>query len=336
MTIRVSVVVPTYRRPDLLERCLAALSEQDYPSRNFEVVVADAASDPATQVQVENWNRRKAHRKAGPHKGGPHICYVPVAGKNHGPAAARNAGWRAADGDIIAFTDDDCIPSTAWLRLGAQVFVDGIKGASGPVIIKLPDNPTDYERNAAGLAGIQFVTANCFYKRSELESVHGFDERFEMAWREDTDLFFTLIERYGNDEKFVHIQEAEVIHPIRPAKWGVSLQQQKKSMYNALLYKKHPGLYRQIIQPVPPWRYYRILLTILGASVSLLLGRKRFSLVFASLWLVMTGQFVAQRLKNTSRTPSHVAEMALTSAIIPPLSVFWRLVGAIRYRIFFL
>src|SRR5207248_10767874 len=76
------------------------------------------------------------------------------------------------------------------------------------------------------------------------------------------------------DKAFVYAPDAEVIHPLRPARWGVSLSQQRKSMFNALLYKKHPVLYRQELQAAPPWHYYGIagaLLAVIGG----LLGRKR-------------------------------------------------------------
>jgi hypothetical protein len=46
----------------------------------------------------------------------------------------------------------------------------------------------------------------------------------------------------------------------------------------------------------------------------------------------MTGRFCVQRLKRTSKAPVHVAEMIVTSALIPPLAVFWRIVGAIKFR----
>ena len=127
----------------------------------------------------------------------------------------------------------------------------------------LPDDPTDYERNAAGLATSEFVTANCFYLRSALEAVEGFDERFAMAWREDADLWLTFIER---GEPLVAAEDAIVVHPLRPAPWGVSLSQQRKSQYNALLYKKHPVLYRQRVQPGPPPGYYPIVGSIAGSS----------------------------------------------------------------------
>jgi hypothetical protein len=50
----------------------------------------------------------------------------------------------------------------------------------------------------------------------------------------------------------------------------------------------------------------------------------------------LTGAFMARRLRGTSRRPAHVAEMAVTSAVIPPLAVYWRLRGAFVHRVRFL
>ncbi len=197
----------------------------------------------------------------------------------------------------------------------------------------LPATPTDYESSASQLVECDFVTANCFYRRDALKDVGGFDERFTAAWREDSDLIFTLRER---DARCAYAPDAVVIHPVRPAQWGVSIHQQYKSMYNALLYKKHPVLYRRYIQATPPWLYY----AIVGAWVVVLIGALRRSgllaLVGLSLWMWLTGRFCAQRLRHTSHTPRHVAEMVVTSIAIPPLAIFWRLRGAIKFRVFFL
>ena len=225
MRYRASVVVPTYRRPELLVRCLTALVQQDADPATYEIIVVDDAACEETQRLVERLAQRVASCR------GPHLRYVAVTGR-HGPAVARNTGWRAAQGEMIAFTDDDCIPEACWLRTGIAAFVEGVIGVSGKVIVPLSGVPTDYELNAAHLAHSEFVTANCFYRRDVLEAVGGFDERFTAAWREDSDLFFCLLEASG---KLLFVPEAIVLHPVRPAPWGRSLRQQQKSMFNALL-----------------------------------------------------------------------------------------------------
>ncbi len=320
----VSVVVPTYRRPQLLDRCLDALCTQDLCTSQFEVIVADDAASDETRCQVHRRAREVICS-------GPAIRYVRPCGA-HGPAAARNAGWRAARGEIFAFTDDDCVPTPGWLRAGLAALAAGADGASGRVIVPLSARPTDYERNASHLEHAQFVTANCFYRRQALAAVGGFDERFPIAWREDSDLHFRVL-AYG--AQLVRAPDALVIHPLRPAPWGISVPQQRKSMYNALLYKKHPQLYRERIQPVPPWHYYIISAVALAAIVCSMRGRSRLCIAALCLWALLSGRFCVTRLDGTARTPDHIAEMMVTSVVIPPLSVFWRLRGAVKYRVLF-
>jgi glycosyltransferase involved in cell wall biosynthesis len=347
----VSVVVPTYRRDGLLDRCLAALAAQEFDPSAYEVIVCDDAASEATYRLVASW----AGRSCAP------VRYLPVCG-TQGPAAARNRGWRAAHGAIIAFTDDDCIPDPGWLRTGVQAFdahcapeqglptkhggsrlesvpsalrgcdEGPVMGVSGCIIVPLPPRPTDYERDAAGLESAEFATANCFYRRDALEAVGGFDERFTAAWREDADLFFVLLER---GYRVARAPEAVVIHPVRPARWGISIRQQRKSMFNALLYQKHPALYRERIQSAPPLHYYGIVGGLFAATIGILSGKGRLALTGGALWFILTGRFCARRLHGTSRAPRHVAEMAVTSIAIPPLSILWRLRGALRFRTFF-
>jgi glycosyltransferase involved in cell wall biosynthesis len=325
VTIEVSVVVPTSNRPQLLDRCLAGLVTQVFGTTSYEIVIADDEASESTRRQVEEWRSRFLQI-------GPAIHYLPVC-DSRGPAAARNAGWRFARGGVIAFTDDDCIPEPEWLVAGVRAIREGATGVSGRVVVPLPEDPTDYERNAAGLATAEFVTANSFYLRSALEAVGGFDERFAMAWREDSDLWLTFM---GRGETLVSAEDAVVIHPLRPAPWGVSLSQQRKSQYNALLYKKHPQLYRQRVQPGPPRDYYAIVGSIVGCLLGL--GFRRPGVMVASfmVWARLTGAFIARRLHGTSRRPAHVAEVIVTSALIPPLAVYWRLRGAFVHRVRFL
>lgn len=318
----VSVVVPTYRRPDLLERCLAALATQEFDPSAFEVIVADDAANESTRRQVEGWAGRS-----------PILIRYTALTTAHGPAAARNAGWREARGEIIAFTDDDCIPAPRWLAEGVAAFAGGTAAVVGRVVVPIPERPTDYERDTAGLERAEFVTANCFVRRDVLADIGGFDVRYATAWREDSDLHFSLLKR---GDPIRRAPGAIVVHPARPARWGISLWQQRKSLYNALLFKKSPRLYRVRIQSSPPWNYYAIAMSIAVMFFAAIRGRPGLAMVAAGIWAVLTAEFCARRLNRNSLAPRHVAEMVVTSALIPPLSVFWRIYGALKFRVFFL
>jgi GT2 family glycosyltransferase len=317
----VSVVIPTYRRPALLARCLAALSRQQLPAGTFEVLVADDAAETATQQHVQSL-----------HTSTFDIRYVAVTGP-HGPAAARNVGWRAARGPIIAFTDDDCIPDSNWLAAGLLAFDNpAVIAVTGQTIVPLPPAPTDFERNTAGLEQSEFITANCFCRRAVLEKLGGFDEQFTTAWREDSDLHFRLLNAGGH---IVRASSAIVIHPARPAVWGVSLREQRKAMFDALLFHKHPQHYRQRIRPAWPADYYIAAGAFLISLVAAATGTFAIAIVAAAMWLFFTGRFCLRRLKGASRTPAHIAEMIVTSLAIPFLSIYWRLYGAARFRTIF-
>src|SRR5436305_1455183 len=112
MTYRVSVIVPTFKRPDLLNHCLAALLAQDFDRADYEVIVVDDAPDDNTKQLVECFARQLGTC-------GPRLRYIPAVGaerietrsassaecpppmyrpsgkSTHGPAVARNIGWRA-------------------------------------------------------------------------------------------------------------------------------------------------------------------------------------------------------------------------------------------------
>ena len=282
-----SVVVPTCGRPDLLASCLAALERQTLPASEYEVIVVD---DSRTR---------------------------------DGPATARNRGWRQARGEIVAFTDDDCIPDDDWLAQGLRAFHEGVDALCGRIVMPIPARPTDYERDAQGLERAEFVTANCFVRKTVLERLGGFDESFRLAWREDSDLHFRLL---GCGARLARAPAAVVVHPVRPGPWAVSLRQQRKVVFDALLYKKHPRLYRERIRAKPRWDYYAIV-----ASLSLGIVHPGFALA----WGLLTLRLLLRRLRGTTLSPRHIVEMALTSIAIPPLAVFWRLVGALRYRVAF-
>lgn len=324
----VSVVVPTYQRPRLLRRCLRALLAQRMPADQFEIIVVDDGHQDLIRRLVCNLQQPR----------GPLLRYLrPANGK--GPAVARNAGWRAARAPLIAFTDDDTIPQSDWLAQGCLAMQSRpeFSALCGVVRVPLPPSresrPTDHERMTKGLELAEFVTANAFVQRWALAIVGGFDERFQRAWREDSDLQFRLQAIAGPVGR---APEAVVLHPVRPERWGVSLRQQRNIVFDALLYRKHPLLYRTHIRPQPPWDYYGIVVLSAAALVLALAGWGWSAAGAALAALALIFRFAMRRLHCADRSPGHVLEMLLTSVLIPYLSVFWRLAGSWRFRVPFL
>jgi glycosyltransferase involved in cell wall biosynthesis len=322
--VEVSVVVTTRGRLDLLDRSLDALTRQDFPAGAYEVIVVDDDPDRNTLQLVAGWRARTLER-------GPRLVYI-ANETAHGPAAARNRGWRIARAPVIAFTDDDSVPSISWLKHGMADLDDRTDVLCGRVEMPLPRVPTDYQREASRCTTAEFAASNCFCRRGVLDALDGFDERFRVGWREDSDLHFRLLKMNAN---IVHSPHAVVIQPPYPAPWGASLFQLHKISFDALLYKKHPELYRQKIRRLPWWEDYAVVGGLLIAGFGLAAGNEIVAVIGAGAWLVLTSMLCIRRLRGTAKTPSHIADMLVTSALIPPASIFWRALGAIKYRVRF-
>jgi GT2 family glycosyltransferase len=123
-----SIIVPTFRRPQALTACLTALSHLDYPHESFEVIIVDDGGQVPLEAVVAPFSDCldvTLHRQ-------PHA----------GPAAARNAGAARAQGQFLAFTDDDCRPAADWLRALARCFDTAPDHAvGGRTVNALTDNP---------------------------------------------------------------------------------------------------------------------------------------------------------------------------------------------------
>ena len=205
-----------------------------------------------------------------------------------------------------------------------------ITALAGTVIVPVPLRPTDYELDMANLAHAEFVTANCFVRKAALDRIGGFDERFKRAWREDSDLQFSLLEAGG---RIARSTTAKVVHPVRPAHWGICVFQQGKSQYDALLFNKHRRLYASHVGKIPPMHYYLIAFGFLVGVTGLLLDFLISGVVGFAIWIGGGMGFAAYRLRKTTWRASHVAEMIFTSLLIPFLSIFWRWVGALKFGV---
>ena len=250
-----------------------------------------------------------------------------------GPAAARKAGWRKASGRLIVFTDDDTLPTQNWLEAYYDAFRKSGEDKivfTGKVVVPISSEPTDYERNIANLESAEFITANCACAFSALIQVKGFDEAYRMAWREDSSLHFKFLSQHI---PIRHLETAVVLHPVRSAAWGVSVRSEKKNMFNALLYRQFPTLYRSRIGTHFPWRYVAMVFSLVAGLVLLRLGMSAPGIACIAIWLVMETQFIFSRVRKANKSWPHILEMIVTSFVIPVVSVFWNGYGAVKYRV---
>jgi glycosyltransferase involved in cell wall biosynthesis len=170
----VSVVVPVHNGAAHLGDCLHGLSNQTLARERYEVIVVDDGSTDGTHAVAEQFDRVQVIRQR----------------RNH-TAGARNTGWRAASAPWIASIDSDCVPSRAWLTtLLGTVNCDGEApvGAAGKTVGYRSDTAAarfvdlfgsyDASRHLAHPVFPFASPCNMIVRRSALETVDGFDERF--------------------------------------------------------------------------------------------------------------------------------------------------------------
>ncbi|MDJ0776023.1 MAG: glycosyltransferase family A protein [Mastigocoleus sp. MO_167.B18] len=99
--IAISIIIPVYNDSERLKLCLQALESQNYPKDKYEVIVVDNDSEEDIKSIVSQFSQAKYTYESQP-----------------GSYAARNQGISIAEGEILAFTDSDCIPSLDWIEKG--------------------------------------------------------------------------------------------------------------------------------------------------------------------------------------------------------------------------
>jgi glycosyltransferase involved in cell wall biosynthesis len=170
----VSVIVPVYDDPHGLRACLRALAAQTYPADRFEVVVVDNGSRTDLRDVVAAFPGFRIEREEAP-----------------GSYAARNRGIEASKGEILAFTDSDCLPEPAWLEAGVRALAAAPDcGAVGGAIRMFAANPEritafDLHDLVWGMPQRVYVqryglaaTGNLFARRSTFDRVGPFDPGF--------------------------------------------------------------------------------------------------------------------------------------------------------------
>jgi len=192
------VIVPTYNRAHVLPYLFEALGRQLYPSLAMELIVVDNSSKDDTAALVERWRGSlpfdvRFYRK-----------------DNRGPAASRNFGAARARGEIMAFTDSDCIPDPCWLRNAVAEFSSPDVGiVCGPFVLRPRDDSAPVGNDVLGVVSDTglYPTANLVVRAEAFRAVGGFDEQFglypwgDLVAGEDTD-FAWRVKRTGRRAVF--------------------------------------------------------------------------------------------------------------------------------------
>ena len=201
-----SVIIPAYRRPEVLRKAVRSVLAQDLDPGQYEVIVVDSSPDEFN-VQVVAELQPEARC--------PLRCLTKPP---EGPGPSRNLGAAQARGRFLAFTDSDCQASPQWLREGVAAFGEGVGLVQGRTIPE-PGVPHSVLNFYILVEQESFVyeTANIFYRREAFEQAGGFPcdlqpnaekpmggEDIELAWN---------VKRGGWESRFA--TKALVMHEVQ-------------------------------------------------------------------------------------------------------------------------
>ena len=315
---RVSVIVPVRNRRQLLRRLLDGLAVQTYP--DFEVIVVD---DGSTDGSAEEGRVDAA-------RGRPvRVVQGPAAGA----VQARAAGVAVATGEILAFTDSDCVPRPDWLERGVAAVEAGAGVVQGRTVPSRPMGPLERAMNVDRDDGI-FATCNVFYRRGAYEAAGGFDlaagqamgfrpgaQARGLGFGEDTLLGWRVRRAEGG----AYAPEAVVEHHVFPPDISEALRRAAMT-----------GGFPALVRRVPELREHTLVhRTFLGtarvplysAAVAGLVGRRRTAAALAGWW----GWQHYRRLRRVAPRPA--ALRSLPAVLARDLVLAGALVaGSVRTR----
>lgn len=229
-----SVVIPVLNEEEFIERCIAAIrAGLELPD---EIIVVDGNSIDRTRELAQSAGAQVFLN--------PHIH----------AAGGRNVGLENACGDVIVFTDADCVPEKSWLAEIKRAFETDPKldGIGGPLVAlparnklegfwarifleEIMPSPKVPLRITQKVLQGAFITANCAYRKKTLMELNGFDEWFGNQ-AEDVDLFWRAINHNAN---LLFLPSALVYHTFPHTLYGVMKKNFRNGMSSSRLQKRY-------------------------------------------------------------------------------------------------
>lgn len=253
----ISVVVPTYNRREMVKRTVESLFAQNFPHDQFEIAVVVDGSRDGT---AEALRAMKAPCR-----------FSVVEQANGGLAAARNAGARAAVGELLLFLDDDMLCSPDLVAAHAAAHADSPRAVGFGCIFLSPESPPGlaaecfnrelgsyYLRHRSQTAkdeeGPERIFGNSSLPRNLLAEAGGFDPAFRM--REDLELWVRLA---GMGVRGVYVAEAVSYQYYAKTSADLIRDAEAFAVADVMFAKKHPearypGL-MQMLEEGPHWKH---------------------------------------------------------------------------------
>ncbi len=226
----VSVIIPALNEEKTIGDCLVSLFKMDYPPERWEILVVDNGSTDRTAEIVKSFPVRYLREE------------------RPGPSAARNKGIEASKGEILAFTDADCVVTAGWLQELVRGFVGEEVGVVvGEVLAYPPQTPAERYMamrkplrqmwNLSYPVSPWFATSSVALRRKVFDNIGLFDP--QILTGEDVDISWRFFQ--NKNFKLVHRPKSVVFHRHRVTTWGLFKQYQGYGYGRAILSRKYRG-----------------------------------------------------------------------------------------------
>lgn len=216
--VKYSVIVPHFNDTERFKKLIWSIERQEFG--DYEILVVDDYSADDSYAELVEFVRGRKN------------INVLRTNRNSGPASARNLGISKAKGDLLFFTDSDCVlPDGCFSSIEKFYSLDANKGKvlQGRAIIMesnlIGDSISNIGFPAGGSVGFdrmwhvnmdnetsQLITCACIIPKKVIESVGAFDTSFPVQFGEDTDLGLRVVSK---GYKIIFNKEFFIYHPAR-------------------------------------------------------------------------------------------------------------------------
>ena len=233
----VSIIVPVYNGAHTIEECIKSLLNLEYPEDKYEIIIVDNNSTDTTVEIVKKYPVKLLHE-------GKQSSYP-----------ARNLGIKNAKGEIVAFTDADCIVDKMWLEQMVKTFEDETTaGMGGEILAYNPKSIAErysdksdvlsqkdnFEYKFVNLKMPFIATANAAYKKEILDEIGHFDDSFLISG--DIDLTWRVLMK---GYRMVYEPKALVFHRHRTTPYALFKQFLGYGKEHPKLFKKHNAIFNK-------------------------------------------------------------------------------------------